>query len=134
MKSVVPTHRAATFDYKESMRKEFGRALFQRMVAKGWTQSDLARRSGLQRDAISTYIRGRSYPEPASMQKLAVAFGVSVEDLYPRTDDVRADTDASKAPLVEFRSVEGDLTKGQITVRGVVSIAKAAAIIDILKQ
>src|SRR3546814_4094336 len=39
-------------------KQEFGRRLYQLMLAKNWSQADLARRAELGRDSISTYING----------------------------------------------------------------------------
>lgn len=58
------------------------------MLRKGWNQSELARRSGLQRNAISTYKRGLNYPTPSSLHSLAKALGMAPDDLLPGYDDV----------------------------------------------
>jgi DNA-binding transcriptional regulator LsrR (DeoR family) len=42
---------------KHLHNQEFGRRLYQHVMAKGWTQSELARRADLKRDSVSTYIR-----------------------------------------------------------------------------
>src|SRR3546814_10078660 len=58
-------------------KQEFGRRLYQLMLAKNWSQADLARRAELGRDSISTYINGKTFPDPLSRKKLADALGVS---------------------------------------------------------
>src|SRR3546814_10206285 len=45
-------------------KQEFGRRLYQLMLAKNWSQADLARRAELGRDSISTYINGKTFPDP----------------------------------------------------------------------
>ena len=42
---------------------------------RGWNQSELARRAGLRRDAVSTYCRGSAVPAHESMTKLARVLG-----------------------------------------------------------
>jgi transcriptional regulator with XRE-family HTH domain len=68
---------------REITKQEFARKLYNLIMEKGWNQSELGRRSGVGRDAISTYIRGRSFPEPQTLQKLSKALGVKAEDLLP---------------------------------------------------
>lgn len=132
MKSLVPRSRSREMsDLKDDAKRAFGRRLFQLMLAKNWNQSDLSRASGLGRDAISTYIRGRSYPEPVSKKKLADALGVRPDDLDPQAaaDDVR-----EGGSLLELRQASGDPGKMQLVVNRTVSIDTAARIIDILKD
>lgn len=57
-------------------RMEFAKKLINLMRDKDLNQSDLARKAGLTRDAVSTYVRARSMPEPANLAKLANALGV----------------------------------------------------------
>ncbi len=64
-------------------KKEFGQRLFRAMQAKGWNQSQLARYAGLQRDNVSTYMRGKSLPTPANLKKLSDILDVSAEELLP---------------------------------------------------
>lgn len=61
----------------------FGRRLYELMMAKGWNQSELARRAGLERHDVSYYIRGGDYPTPRHMKGLAAALGVTPRDLIP---------------------------------------------------
>ena len=87
--SPVPTGDAATGTDnrdeapKELTKQEFARKLYHLIMDKGWNQSELARRSGVGRDAVSTYIRARSYPEPKTLLKLSKALGVKPEELLP---------------------------------------------------
>lgn len=47
----------------------------------GWSQSELARRSGLHSTTISQIERGRLLPYPSQIKKLAKALGVYPIDL-----------------------------------------------------
>jgi len=51
-------------------------------VRRGWSQEELARRSGLSRAGISAIETGRLVPSAASALALAAAFGRRVEDLF----------------------------------------------------
>lgn len=48
---------------------------------KGWTQLDLANKMGVTDKAVSKWERDRSFPDVASLPRLADIFGVSVDDL-----------------------------------------------------
>jgi transcriptional regulator with XRE-family HTH domain len=73
------------------LRKEaFGRRLWSLMMAKEWTQSDLARFSDIQRASISSYINGQSFPDPKNLQKLARALGMAPEKLLPNVAEMSA--------------------------------------------
>ena len=45
---------------KVLQKQEFGRRVYALMMEKPWTQSELARASGLGRDSISQYVRGKA--------------------------------------------------------------------------
>ena len=53
------------------------------MDARGWTQADLADRAGIQQPHISKLIRGKNRPSINTASKVARAFGVSIEDVWP---------------------------------------------------
>ena len=51
------------------------------------TQEALAKVLGVRQDAISSYERGKNYPEVRNLLILADYFGVSLDYLMGRTDD-----------------------------------------------
>lgn len=57
-------------------RIEFAKRLINLLRDRNMNQSDLARAAGLTRDAVSTYVRARSMPEPINLAKIAKALGV----------------------------------------------------------
>jgi transcriptional regulator with XRE-family HTH domain len=63
------------------VKQEFGRRLYELMTERGWHQSELARQSGLPRDSISVYIRGKSLPNRENIEILAQCLGVKIEEL-----------------------------------------------------
>lgn len=84
--------------HTDDIKAEFARRLQTAMVAKGWNQSELARRASARlprpapgqkrghaigRDLISHYVRGVMLPGPVNLAALAQALGVTERDLMP---------------------------------------------------
>ncbi len=57
---------------------------------KGWSQKDLARRSGVGQDTISGIESGRHEARPSTLRKLAEALGVEVTDLFRESQAPKA--------------------------------------------
>lgn len=85
---------------KHLTKQQFGKRLYRLMLAKGWNQSELARRAGLPRDLVSTYIRGASLPTPPSLKKVAEALGEKPEALLPNQLESAIDEDS---PIFEMK-------------------------------
>lgn len=117
---------------KELTKQEFGRRLMALMLDKGWNQSELARASKLGRDAISTYIRGVSFPEPKNLHKLAKALDMTAAQLLPNAI-VRA-MDNDTAPMLEIRQAAGHPDKVWVRVNRMVTFTQAAEIFALLKD
>lgn len=117
---------------KELGKQEFGRRLMKLMLDRGWNQSELARRAHLGRDAVSTYVRGRSFPEPRSLKALADALSVTTEDLLPNS--VTMAMDADTAPMLEIKQAAGHPEKVFIRINRMVSLEQAAAIFNVIKN
>ena len=64
-------------------KEAFARRLYKLMLDRGLTQSDLARKAGLERNRISQYVRADSKPGGLYLKKLADALGVKPTDLWP---------------------------------------------------
>lgn len=111
-------------------KAEFGRKLYQEIVSRGWNQSDLARRADLPRDAISTYIRGRSMPTPQSLAKLAKALGKAPAELLPNYAVEAVKTDS--APSFDLKVSAADPTKAWIRIDRLVSFDTAVKIAALL--
>lgn len=93
---------------REAVTAAFASRLQKAILAKGWTQSQLAREaqkhivSGeIRRDNISHYIRGIALPRPDKLEAMARALGVKPEDLLPRG----APSAADKAPSLDARDL-----------------------------
>ena len=74
---------SVSLNNREVVKSEFARRLYEAIMARGWTQSEFARHCGLNRDAISTYVRGKSSPSPVNLEKMAEVLGMRPEELMP---------------------------------------------------
>lgn len=110
-------------------KQQFGKRLYKLMLGKGWHQSELHRQSGLPRDSISTYIRGKSLPTPQSLQKLAEALGVKPEELLPNHTESAIDEDT---PSFEMKVSPNAPNTAWLRVNRLVSMPSALKIADIL--
>ncbi len=86
---------------------KFNDWLLEEMKKRGWSQAELARRSGLTRAAISNYVSGQR-PNSVAIDKLAKAFQVSPSMLFEITsitkkvvNDTWADEMAYKLSLLD---------------------------------
>lgn len=78
---------------KHMTKQEFARRLYRLMVSKGWNQSELARQANMPRDSVSVYVRAKSLPTPANLEKLAKALDVEAEELLPNYVEGAIDRD-----------------------------------------
>jgi transcriptional regulator with XRE-family HTH domain len=74
----------------EIRRREFGRRLQRALNAKGWTQSELARRIArhlptfrIGRDNVSKWIRGKVLPLPPALEAMCKVLEIETSDLLP---------------------------------------------------
>jgi transcriptional regulator with XRE-family HTH domain len=84
----------------DAVKMDFARRLQRAMVAKGWNQSELARRAAkfapeerFIRDNVSKYMRGKVLPGPVHLSALCKALGMKPDDLLP-TRGLSGSTDA----------------------------------------
>lgn len=87
----------------------FAKRVYRLMLSKGMNQSELARAAGLERNRISSYVRGVALPTGLSLTKLAQALGVKPNDLLP-------DDRLSDAPPPVRVVFSPDHTRVRITV------------------
>lgn len=113
-------------------KAEFGRRLHQLIVERGWTQSELARRAGVGRDQISTYVRGRSFPEPTSLNKLSKALSVPPEQILPNSaiDGIERDP----APAIQIQQSSGNPDKVWVQINQLVTSDQALRLMQILYE
>lgn len=116
-------------------RMEFAKKLINLMRDKDLNQSDLARKAGLTRDAVSTYVRARSMPEPINLAKLAKALGV--EPSYFQLDYYRiAEKMATPEPFAPDNrgpaTEAGDQISMTVNADGM-AVVKINAVMDVAK-
>ena len=112
------------------VKAEFGRRVWQQMIKQDMSQSELARASGLGRDSISQYVRGRNTPSPQNLNKLARALNVAPEDLLPNQAGVAA---AKEIPTFQIQQV-GDDGKVWLHVNQHVDSEQAMRVMAILNE
>jgi transcriptional regulator with XRE-family HTH domain len=61
---------------------KFNDWLVKEMSKRGWSQSDLARSSELNRAVINKLLNGQSLPSPPTLEAIARAFKVPVEQVF----------------------------------------------------
>ena len=61
--------------------QKFAARLNAALDERGWSQSELARRAGIRRDAVSTYCRAAAMPSKVLLDKIAKALGGSAAEL-----------------------------------------------------
>lgn len=131
----VPSEEATAAGAPRDMAKqEFARRLQRALLERRpepWSQADLARAAGLGRDAISTYVRGRSFPEPASLAKIARALHMKAEDLVPDMTGLEA---ASEIPALEVRQLAGHPEKVWLRINQAVTLEQVGKIIAVLND
>lgn len=121
---------------RDAVKAEFAKRLQRAFVAKGWNQSELARRAEDQlppgesfgRYNISTYIRGKSLPGPTHLKALCDALGCAPEDLLPARGVQSAGADV---PPLDVRDI-GDGTVW-LRVNQAVPWSDAIKVMQILK-
>lgn len=120
----------------EAMSKqEFGRRLQMLLNERNWSQADLARQvesitgKKMGRDAISTYINGRSFPTPASLNQLCKAFDMTREDLFP---NALINATQDEHPAFEMRVPSGQPGKAWVRLNRLMSFETAAEIARLL--
>jgi transcriptional regulator with XRE-family HTH domain len=104
----------------DEVKKAFGRRLKQLLDQKGMTGSDLARlvwgstttKKGYtvakNRDRISVYIRGKAFPSPLILKKIAAKLGVEIADLAPEYVGDAMSNQANPAYSITKVQGEGD--------------------------
>ena len=95
-----------------NLKSVFGGAVRSKRSEMGFSQEELADRSGLHRTYISDVERGTRNPSLESIRRLAVALEVSVSALFQR-----ADYEICRAERVEILLIEDDREDVELTQR-----------------
>lgn len=67
--------------------------------ARGWTEYELAERSGLPQSTISSWYRKRMIPTVPSLEKICNAFGITLSQLFAEGSAAVSLTDCQKLLL-----------------------------------
>lgn len=67
--------------------------------ARGWTEYELAERSGLPQSTISSWYRKHVVPTVPSLEKICHAFGITLSQLFAEEHSVVSLTDSQKELL-----------------------------------
>lgn len=116
---------------KHLTKQEFGKRLYKLMVLKGWNQSELARQAGIARDSVSTYIRGKSLPEPSNAERLAKALGLRSDELLPNQAERAIDEDT---PSLELKISAHDQRVAWLRINRLVTTATCMKVIELLND
>lgn len=66
---------------------------------RGWTEYQLAERSGLPQSTISSWYRKNMIPTIPSLEKICTAFGITLSQLFAEEDSLVSLTDTQKKLL-----------------------------------
>ena len=102
------------------MDTEFTKWLHAELEARGWSQSDLARRGGVTAPSISRVASGQRAPGLRVCGAIAVAFGISVYDVMRRAGIekfVPSESEEAKQLLRDFYQMP---KKDQVVLKDVI--------------
>lgn len=66
---------------------------------RGWTEYQLAERSGLPQSTISSWYRKNMIPTVPSLEKICIAFGITLSQLFAEEDDTVSLTESQRRLL-----------------------------------
>ena len=120
---------------QDAAKLAFAQRLQSLMDKKGWNQAETARAlstqrgSVVQRDTISKYVNGTSFPSAPNLAAIADLFGVERSWLVP-TRGLRANADAANTAGVQ----DSGSGKAWLRVNQEVDWATAIKVLDLLKN
>lgn len=116
---------------KEAIRHQFGRRLRQIMVEKGVRQIDIATATGIGRDSISGYARGRVIPDHDRLDQICEFLGTTKEKLVPHYGVDSRDVDLMPAFEVKQADKDGHLW---LRINQAVTFQAFAEIVEVLRK
>ena len=72
---------------------------------RGWTEYQLAERSGLPQSTISSWYRKNMIPTVPSLEKICMAFGITLSQLFAEEENTVSLTDSQKKLLESWSRV-----------------------------
>lgn len=77
-------------------------------TTKGWTEYQLAEKSGLTQSTISSWYRKNMLPSIPSLEKICVAFGITLSQFFADETDTFTLTDLQKSLVIESNRLTPD--------------------------
>lgn len=129
----------------KDMAQTLGQKIHNLLLSKGWRQADLARRvwpgetktdaRGYQvprgTDRISAYINDKAVPEPATLKRIAKAFGIEVDDLVP---GALASPHEKETPSLSISVLPGAPDRCLLRVNKLLPLSVALQIAEIINK
>ncbi len=78
-------------------------------LARGWTEYQLAERSGLPQSTISSWYRKNMVPTIPSLEKICEVFGITLSQLFAGDDELVALTKKQKECLRLFNCLDDEM-------------------------
>ena len=79
--------------------KDILAAITEYRMERGWTEYQLAERSGLPQSTISSWYRKNMVPSIPSLNKICIAFGITMSQLFSEDDSPVSLTDSQRKLL-----------------------------------
>ena len=76
--------------------------------ARGWTEYQLAERSGLPQSTISSWYRKNMVPTVPSLEKICTAFGITLSQLFAEGDTLVSLTESQQQLLERWNRLSKD--------------------------
>jgi hypothetical protein len=128
----------------ESRQQTFAKRLYHALLDRGMTQSDLARKvwnetridnrgfdTVVGKDRVSSWVRGRSMPEPHNLIKIAKALNMAVEDLAP---NLTASAIEQEAPEIQITIIHNHPNKVLVKLNKIVPFDIATKIMNLVNE
>ncbi len=78
-------------------------------TARGWTEYQLAERSGLQQSTISSWYRKNMIPTIPSLEKICAAFGLTLSEFFAEGEEPVSLTPSQRKLLENWSRLDEDL-------------------------
>lgn len=88
--------------------KDILAAILEYRTARGWSEYQLAERSGLPQSTISSWYRKNMVPSVPSLEKICAAFGITLSQLFAEGEEAVVLTPSQRALLTRWDRLEED--------------------------
>jgi transcriptional regulator with XRE-family HTH domain len=117
--------------FQDGLKAQFGKKLRRAILERGWSQSEFARRCGLPRDSVSTYILGKTLPTAKSAKAMADVLGLQIDDFLSQPDIPAVSTTVK--PSLDIQTLPGSPARARIQLDRVVRLSAALKIAEIIE-